>query len=181
MFLTPTQALRNGSSVCLFALRGTATADGEPASVTDEKPARNSAGPGGPVDSGLPSSPPPCFEMTGEDYADGLALFHPPAHEPASEWFHPYSSSQNVSTGDIPMFLDRRTHNPCHSGTDSAWNEATTGRAPLMKTTRCQQPFRSARRRSGSSRLSGLLWSFWFTWFDERERQDRSAHQIDSL
>ena len=32
------------------SLRGKTTADGEPASVTDEKPARHSAGPGGPAD-----------------------------------------------------------------------------------------------------------------------------------
>ena len=50
VFLTPTRALQKGSSVCVFPSRGKATADGEPASVTDEKPARISAGRSGPVD-----------------------------------------------------------------------------------------------------------------------------------
>jgi len=35
---------------CVFPLRGEATADGEPASVTDEEPARDSAGRCDPVD-----------------------------------------------------------------------------------------------------------------------------------
>jgi hypothetical protein len=41
------------------SLRGNTTADGEPANVTGETPAQDSAGRCDPVDSGLPSSPPP--------------------------------------------------------------------------------------------------------------------------
>ena len=29
--------------------------------------------------------------------------------------------------------------------------------------------------------LISSVWFFWFIWFDERERQDRPAHQIDCL
>jgi hypothetical protein len=47
-------------------LHGKARADGEPASVTDEKPARDSAGRCGPVDYGLPFPPPPWFGVTSE-------------------------------------------------------------------------------------------------------------------
>jgi len=36
-----------------YSLRGKTTAFVDPASVTDEMPARDSAGPGGPADSGL--------------------------------------------------------------------------------------------------------------------------------
>ena len=49
VFLTPALALHNGSSV-VCPLRGKATADGEPASVTDEESARGSAGHCDPVD-----------------------------------------------------------------------------------------------------------------------------------
>ena len=55
VFLTPALALHYGVSVCVIPVRGKATAYKEPASVTDEKPARNSAGRGGPVDYALPS------------------------------------------------------------------------------------------------------------------------------
>lgn len=43
----------------LCSLRGRTTAFEDPASVTDEMPARDSAGRGGPADSGLPCRPPP--------------------------------------------------------------------------------------------------------------------------
>jgi hypothetical protein len=50
VFTRPAQVLHNGHRyVCCPSCRK-ATADGEPASVTDEKPARDSAGHCGPVD-----------------------------------------------------------------------------------------------------------------------------------
>ena len=61
-------------------LRGKARADGEPASVTDEKPARDSAGRCGPVDYGLPFPPPPWFGLTSEIVLTG-ALGRLPSRE----------------------------------------------------------------------------------------------------
>src|SRR5438094_8890341 len=45
---------------------------------------------------------------------------------------------------------------------------------------RCHKPLLSGRNTSGtiSRRVAGL-WSIWLVWFDERERQNRPAHQID--
>jgi hypothetical protein len=51
VFTMPAQAPQNGSSVCYgCCLCSKTRADGEPASVTDEKPARDSAGRCGLVD-----------------------------------------------------------------------------------------------------------------------------------
>ena len=51
----------------IVPLRGNASSDGEPARVTDKAPARVSAGRGGPVDYGLPFSPPPWLGITGKN------------------------------------------------------------------------------------------------------------------
>jgi len=54
-------------SVFLCSLRGKATAVEDPASVTDEVPARASAGRDGPVDSGLPFLTSSIFRMNGRN------------------------------------------------------------------------------------------------------------------
>jgi hypothetical protein len=51
----------------LYSLRGKATAVEDPASVTDEMPARVSAGHDGPVDSGLPFLTSSIFRMNGRN------------------------------------------------------------------------------------------------------------------
>jgi len=59
LFLTSAWTLHNVSLVLVCSLRGRTTAFEDPASVTDEMPARDSAGHCGPADSGLPCRPPP--------------------------------------------------------------------------------------------------------------------------
>ena len=59
---TPAPVPQQGSSLCYgCCLCGKTRADGEPASVTDETPARDSAGRCSLVDQGLPYPPPPWF------------------------------------------------------------------------------------------------------------------------
>ncbi len=70
MFLTSARALHNGSSVCVIPLRGKATADGEPASVTDEEPAHDSTGRCGPVDLGLALPTSSLVRSDLKDYVD---------------------------------------------------------------------------------------------------------------
>ncbi len=88
-------------------LRGKARADGEPASVTDKKPARDSAGRCGPVDYGLPFPPPPWFGVTSEIVLTGarwVVSLHV-NHGAYCVRYKPNSSSKYVSTSVPPNFL----------------------------------------------------------------------------
>ena len=77
VFLTPARALHNGSSVCVIPLRGKASADGEPASVTDEEPAHDSTGRCGQVDLGLALPTSSLVRSDLKDYVDRRTRCHP--------------------------------------------------------------------------------------------------------